>query len=102
MIERQVNYDELELVGSGCGLMRLEGLRKTTKNLNQYTFEAGTSQIRSRSVNHSATMFGVSHRIHHKEMCCQRTDYAVACDVSVVRSLQLKITRYEAKNFCEQ
>jgi hypothetical protein len=45
-------------------VIRLDGLRKTTKNLNQDSlppgprFEPGTSRIRSRSVNHSTTTFG--------------------------------------------
>jgi hypothetical protein len=40
------------------------GLKKTTKNLNHHSrspgprFEPGTSQIRSRSVNHSTTTLG--------------------------------------------
>jgi hypothetical protein len=59
------------LVGRVRGLIlryypgiRVEGLRKTTKNLNQDSrspgsrFEAGTSQIRSRTINHSTTTFG--------------------------------------------
>jgi hypothetical protein len=47
----------------------VEGLRKTTKTHNQHSqssgprFEPGTSRIRSRNVNHSATMFGCKHRI---------------------------------------
>jgi hypothetical protein len=46
--------------------IRLEGLRKTTKNLNQDgrspgpRFEPGTTQIQSRSVNYSTTTFGLS------------------------------------------
>jgi hypothetical protein len=61
------------LVGSGRGLtlryytgMRMEGLRKTTKDLNQYSrspgprIEPGTSLIRSSSVNHSIATFGTS------------------------------------------
>jgi hypothetical protein len=61
-----------DLVESGRGQIlryypgiRLEGLQKTTKNLNQDRgspgprIEPGTSRIRSRSVNHSTTTFGV-------------------------------------------
>jgi hypothetical protein len=60
----------MDLVGRGRGLIlryypgiRLEGPRKTTKNLNQDSrssgtrFETGTFRIRSRSVNHSTTTF---------------------------------------------
>jgi hypothetical protein len=62
-------------VGSGRGLIlryylgiRLEELRKTTKALNQDSrspeqiFEPGTFRIRSRSVNHSTTMFSYLHQ----------------------------------------
>jgi hypothetical protein len=59
------------LIGSGHGLIlkyypstHLEGLRKTTKNLNQDSQlprlrpESGTSQIQSRCVNHLKMTFG--------------------------------------------
>jgi hypothetical protein len=59
------------LVGSGHGLIlryypgiRLEGLRKTTRNLNQGSqstglrIKLGTSRMWNRSVNHSTTTFG--------------------------------------------
>jgi hypothetical protein len=48
-----------------CAGIRLERLRKTTKILNQHSrspvprFEPGTSRIRSRSVDHSITTFGI-------------------------------------------
>jgi hypothetical protein len=47
-----------------CSGVCMEGLRKTTKNLNQDSrspvprFEPGTSRIRNRSVNRSTTTFG--------------------------------------------
>jgi hypothetical protein len=68
-----VNDNEFgkDLVGSGLGLLlryypgiRLEGLRKTTKTLNQDSrspgtrIECGTSRIRSRGINRSTTTFG--------------------------------------------
>jgi hypothetical protein len=59
------------LVGRGHGLIlryypsiHLEGLRKSIKNLDQYSqslglrIEPGTSRIGSRSVNHSTMTFG--------------------------------------------
>jgi hypothetical protein len=69
-------YKWMTMNGKGCGRkcswpnlkyyagIRLEGLRKTTKNLNQDSlsprprFEPGSSRIRSRSANHSTTTFG--------------------------------------------
>jgi hypothetical protein len=61
-----------DLVESGRGLILryypricLKWLRKTTRNLHRDsrspgpTFEPGTSRMRSRSVNHSATTFGL-------------------------------------------
>jgi hypothetical protein len=63
------------LVGRGRDLIlrhysrvRLKGLTKTTKNLNQDSrlpgqrFEPGTSRIRNRSVSHSTMTFGVGPR----------------------------------------
>jgi hypothetical protein len=73
---------EKELIGSGRGLIlsyypgiRLEGLRKITKNLNHDRrspgprIEPGTSRIRSRSISHSTTTLGKNRRIRRKTHC---------------------------------
>jgi hypothetical protein len=52
-------------------VIRLEGLRKTMKNLCQDSwlpgpkFEPGISRIQSKRVNHSTTTFGEKHETHN-------------------------------------
>jgi hypothetical protein len=68
--------------------IRLEGFKKITKDLSQYSrspgrVEPGTSRIRSRSVNHSTTKFGNN----LEEMECHNTS----------KSLNNTMLKYTAK-----